>query len=185
MCRCFGAACPGQVLTFVLELLLTTLREPHNDIGVGWFTREVLDGRGKEPGWVQMTMCKYPVVRQVLTLVANVPNSSDAVQAAKDSVTQALACPLNYAESFLRQSVEMEVDADSVTREADGVSYEASDMDLSKLSEGMPKCLAKFAEILHGVYAGVYDDEMKALAGEKSPKDTLMDDSALGGVSPN
>ena len=117
-----------------------------------------------------------------MTLVANVPNSSDAVQAAKDSVTQALACPLNYAESFLRQSVDMEEDADSVTREADGVSYEASDMDLSKLSEGMPKCLAKFAEILHGVYAGEHVDELEALTGEKSPKDALMNDSTPGGV---
>ena len=113
-------------------MLLTTLHDPFNNIGAGWFTREVLDGRGKDPGWLRMTMYKYPVVRQVVTLVANVPNSSDAVQAAKDRITEVLGSPLDYAESFLRVSVEMESkeDADSVTREAVGVSYEASGLDV-------------------------------------------------------
>ena len=160
---------------------LATLREPGNGICAKWFTREILEGKGKEPGWAQLTMCKYPVARQVLGLVANVPDSSDAIKNAKSKIAGALASPLTYAQTFLKE-VDLEQDG-GVPRETTAVSYEASDVDIAKFCEDMPKCLVNFAEILHALYAGDLDDEMKALATEKSPKDTLMDDSALGSVS--
>ena len=158
---------PRQVLSFVLETWLVTLREPSNDISGKWFTREILEGKGKEPGWVQMTMCKYPVVRQVLALVANVPNSSDAIKSAKDKVTSALASPLAYVQTLLKEQVVLEEDG-GVSLAPDSVSYEASDVDLEKLCENIPKCLAKFCEILHGLHAGHFDDETKALGREAS-----------------
>ena len=180
-----AACCPLEVFGFVLEMLQTTLRDPDNDVDAKFFTREVLEGKGKTPGWVQMTMCKYPVARQVLTLVANVPNTSNTVQVSKESLMNALGSPRKYSDAFHRPSQELAeiVDADA-TPVADGLSFEPSDLDMEQLTAAMPKCFAKFAEILKGLYAGQYDEEMTALAGEKSPKDTTMDDAALSGVSP-
>ena len=48
----------------------------------------------------------------------------------------------------------------------------------------MPKCVGAFADILYNLYAGDNDEEMTALAGTKSARETLMDNDQLGGVSP-
>ena len=170
---------------FVLEMLLATLRDPRGGVDVKFFTREVLEGKAKTPGWLQMTMAKYPVARQVLTLAANVPNTSDAVKAAKESLTNALGSPRRYSEAFHRQAQPLaEGSAEMDSQTAEELTFEETEMDLEKLTANMPKCFHKFAEILKALYAGVHDEDMTALAAEKSPKDTLMDDTALGGVSP-
>ena len=161
------------------------MREPGNDVDAKFFTREVFEGPSKATGWVQLTMCKYPACRLVLSLVANVPNSSDAVQKAKGDFMGSLASPRAYSDAFHRQATSLEPVAEDLEQDLDGVCFETTDFELSKLTENMPKCLVKFAEILYGLYAGTFDDEMKALAGEKNPRETLMDEGALGGVSPN
>ena len=161
------------------------MREPGNDVDAKFFTREVFEGRGKATGWVQLAMCKYPACRLVLSLVANVPNSSDAVQKAKGDFMGSLASPRAYSDAFHRQATSLEPVAEDLEQDLDGVLFETTEFELSKLTENMPKCLVKFSEILYGLYAGTFDDEMKALAGEKNPKETLMDEGALGGVSPN
>ena len=169
----------------MLEMLLATLRDPMSGVDAKFFTREVLEGKAKTPGWLQMTMAKYPVARQVLTLVANVPNTSDAMKVGKESLTDALGCPRKYSEAFHRQAQPLaEGGAEMDSQAAEELTFEGTEMDLEKLTANMPKCFHKFAEILRGLYVGFYDEEMAALAAEKSPKDTLMDDAALGGVSP-
>ena len=167
-----------------MEMLQTTLREPRNGVDTKWFIREILEGNRKSPGWIQMTMCKYPVARQVLTLVANVPNSNEAIKRGKKTITEALGSPRIYSDAFHQQVVQLaEEGQEKQEDDGNGLSFESSDMDWERLTAGMPKCLTKFAEILVGLYGEEFDAEMKALAGEKSPKDTLMDDAELAGVS--
>ena len=169
------------MLCFVLQMLLITLRDPHNDIDSKFFTLEVLDQRNKKPGWVQMTMAKYPVVRQLLTLAANVPGTEGSpVRDAQEKIAHVMGTPMKFSSTFHVQATKGAGD----TGERVETSWEAADSDLAQVSAGLPKCFVAFMEMLHGVYAGEFDDEIKALAAEKSPKDTLQDDEALGGVSP-
>ena len=79
--------------------------------------------------------------------------------------------------------MEIECDSQEASQQQE-TAWETSDTDLAQVSAGLPKCFVSFMELLHGVYAGEYDEEMTTLAGTKSPKDTLQDDEALGGVSP-
>ena len=170
-------------------MLLTTLRDPTNDIDAKFFTTEVLEGKEKKQGWVSMTMAKYPVVRQLLALAANVPSSGGSpVKDAQEKVARIMGSPMVFSEHFHLQTLGMsEVDVvnGEVSPPADAeMSWGASDSDLAQVSAGLPKCFVSFMELLHGVYVGDFDDEATALAAEKSPKDTLQDDEALGGVSP-
>ena len=169
-----------------MQMLLLTLRDPGNDVDAKFFTREVMDGKDKKPGWVQMTMAKFPVVRQLLSLAANVPSSAGTpMHAAKAQLGDALGSPLLFSDTF-HATVAGDLDGDVLDgKTAEGpAGWSASGTDIAQLSEGMPKCLAAFAELLHDVYAGDYDEEMAALSATKSARDTLMDDDALGGVSP-
>ena len=83
-----------QVCNFVLQMLLVTLRDPGNGIGSKFFSREVLEGKDKQIGWVHMTMVKVPVVRQIINLAANVPSSPDTpMHAAKAKFIRVMSTP--------------------------------------------------------------------------------------------
>ena len=98
-----------QVLTFVLQMLLLTLRDPANGIDAKFFTREVLEGKDKTPGWVQMTMAKVPVLRQLLNLVANVPSSNGtATHDAKQKIHDTLGAPEKFCQTFHAQADKMD-----------------------------------------------------------------------------
>ena len=192
--RSFFAACPEvndthleipQVCNFVVQMLLVTLRDPGNGIGAKFFTREVLEGKEKQIGWVQMTMVKFPVVRQISNLAANVPSSPDTpMHAGKAKIVEVMASPNSFCETFFACQTEFVEGEGAACPSEDAVEWSASGAELAQITEGMPKCLVAFAELLHNVYAGDFDEEMTALAGTKCPKDALMDDEALGGVSP-
>ena len=133
-----------------------------------------------------MSMAKYPVTRQLLNLVANVPTSQGtAVHEAKETIRLKLATPLQYSETFHSQNVAVEdVEVPDGKEGEDDVVWVSSGNDLSVICEGMPKSMFAFAELLHNVYHGELDEEMTALAGLKSVKGALVDDDVLGGVSP-
>ena len=165
--------------------MLTTLRDPGNGIGAKFFTREVLEGKEKQVGWVQMTMVKYPVVRQLMNLAANVPSSPDTpMHAGKAKIVEVMASPHNFSETFFAYQAEVVEGEGVACPSEDTAGWSATGADLAQITEGMPKSLVAFAELLHSVYAGDFDEEMTALAGTKCPKEALMDDEALGGVSP-
>ena len=175
-----------QVLGFVMQMLLVTLRDPGNGIDAKFFTREVLEGKDKKPGWVQMTMAKFPVVRQLLNLAANVPSSlGTSMHSAKEKIASLMGSPAQFSETFHMQTlVDDDGDVDGGKSPEENVGWSASGTDLAQIIDGMPKCLAAFVELLHNVYGGDYDEEVTALAGLKSVRDALMDDDMLGGVSP-
>ena len=109
------------------------------------------------------------------------------MHAAKERIVQVMATPEHFSETFLAQTDLTEVvegDGAACPSAEDTVAWSASGTDIAQITDGMPKCLAAFAELLYNVYAGDFDEEMTALAGMKCPKDALMDDEALGGVSP-
>ena len=169
-------------------MLPLTLRGPANGIDAKFFTREVLEGKDKTPGWVQMTMAKFPVLRQLLNLVATVPSSNGtATHDAKQKIHDTLGAPEKFCQTFHAQEINMD---DLESQEADGgleesaLTWAASTTDLAQITEKMPKCVSVFADNLYNIFAGDYDEEMTALAGTKSARDTLMDDDQLGGVSP-
>ena len=168
-------------------MLQLTLRDPGNDIGAKFFSREVLEGKDKQIGWVHMTMVKFPVVRQIIHLAANVPSSTGTpMHAAKETIVKVMVTPTSFSETFFTQADQPHiVEGDGAACPSEHtVAWASSETDIAQITEGMPKCVAAFAELLHNVYAGDFDEEMTALAGTKCPKDTLMDDDALGGVSP-
>ena len=147
-------------------MLLVTLREPSNEVNAKFFTREVLEGKGARPGWVQMSMAKYPVTRQLLNLVANVPSSQGtAVHEAKETIRLKLATPLQYSETFHSQNVTMEdVEVPDGKEGEDDVVWVSSGNDLSVICEGMPKSMFAFAELLHNVYP------RRSLLSTRSPR---------------
>ena len=168
-------------------MLLVTLRDPGNGITAKFFSREVLEGKDRQSGWVHMTMAKFPVVRQLINLAANVPSTPDTpMHAAKERIIEVMAAPTKFSETFFAQTDQMEVvEGDGAACPSEtAIEWSASGTDLAQITHRMPKCMAAFAELLHDVYAGDFDKEMTALAGSKCPKDALMDDEALGGVSP-
>ena len=142
-------------------MMLLTLRDPANGIDAKFFTREVLEGKDKTPGWVQMTMAKFPVLRQLLNLVANVPSSNGtATHDAKQKIHDTLGAPDKFCQTFHAQKIKMD---DLESHEADGgleesaLTWAASTTDLAQITENMPKCVGAFADILYSLYAGDYD----------------------------
>ena len=150
----------------MLQLLLVTLREPSNEVNAKFFSREVLEQKGARPGWVQMSMAKYPVTRQLLNLVANVPSSQGtAVHEAKETIRLKLASPLQYSETFHSQNVAVEdVEVPDGKEGEDDVVWVSSGNDLSVICEGMPKSMFAFAELLHNVYP------RRSLLSTRSPR---------------
>ena len=72
-------------------MLLLTLRDPGSGIGPKFFTREVLEGKDKKIGWVQMSMVKLPVMRQVSNFAANAPSSPNTqLDAAKAKIVDVM-----------------------------------------------------------------------------------------------
>ena len=86
-------------------MLQLTLRDPGNDIGAKFFSREVLEGKDKQIGWVHMTMVKFPVVRQIIHLAANVPSSAGTpMHAAKETIVKVMVTPTSFSETFFTQA---------------------------------------------------------------------------------
>ena len=141
----------------MLQMLLITLRDPENGIDDRFFTREVLEGKERKIGWVSMTMAKFPLVRQLLSLAANVPSSTGtSMHDAKQKIADVMSTPVQFSKTFHAQMVDS-VEGDDVEGRSmeDGVTWSSSGTDLAQITEGMPKCLAAFAELLYNVYIGV------------------------------
>ena len=120
---------------------LLTLRDPGNGVDAKFFTREVMDGKDKKPGWVQMTMAKFPVVRQLLSLVANVPSSAGTpMHAGKAKLVEALGSPLLFSETF-HAAATGDLDGDVLDgKTSEGTAgWSASGADIAAFIEGMPK----------------------------------------------
>ena len=141
----------------MLQMLLITLRDPANGTDSRFFTREVLEGKDKKTGWVMMTMAKFPLVRQLLSLAANVPSSpGTSMHDAKKRIVDVMSTPVQFSKTFHAQTVD-EVEGDGVDDRPmeEGVAWGSSGTDLAQITEGMPRCLAAFAELLYNVYGGV------------------------------
>lgn len=106
-----------------------------------------------------MTMAKFPLVRQLLSLAANVPSSSGtAMHDAKRRIADVMSTPGQFSKTFHACTVDQDED-DGVDgkpmEEAEGIAWSSSGTDLAQITQGMPRCLAAFAEILYNVYVGV------------------------------
>ena len=148
---------PFQVLNFVLQMLLITLRDPDNGVDSRFFTREVLEGKDKKIGWVMMTMAKFPLVRQLLSLAANVPSSpGTSMQDAKEKIADVMSTPVRFSKTFHAHTTdEVNCEGEDDKPVDEFTAWGSSGTDITQLTESMPKCLSAFAELLYDVYVGV------------------------------
>lgn len=177
-----------------VALLLFVLQAMHFAMERGfappkWFTQEVIDKNkhDQSPGWFHMTVAKRTAVRHVLNLTACVP---DMDPSHAESVSRALSSFVQVHERFpaLSASVSCE-DGDTARDDAQesegpsGAPEEAVDK-FHSFCEALPKPIAKAAEVLHGLYLGVYDPDLKVLAKKDSATEALNQmDADMGDLS--
>ena len=106
--------------------------------------------------WVQMAMAKFSVVRQLLSLATNVPSSpGTSMHGAKEKIMGVMSTPVDSSRTFHAQAAEgVEGDEVDGALAEDTVAARSSGTDLAQITEGMPKCMSAFAELLYNLYLG-------------------------------
>ena len=161
------AESPEVLLEFVLGMMLLTLRT--REVTPKFFTIEVLDkGKDGSAGWVGMSCAKYATIKHLLHILACLPDD-DAMKEAKSEVSRSFENPDAFMKAF---GIELTQDADAEEQ----VCKKNNPDVLASMCESLNKTNAALFDLVHSVYIGDFDAEMKALGGAKSATERVRAD---------
>ena len=176
---------PGELMTFVLQTSLMSLRRPLLD--AGFFTLANLDNKGAErPGWMAATCVKAALLKHIQDIVETASNlaSKEVPALQKDlEVLRKLCNPSTFNETLPKQGGEDEDEegADSqMTLTLGDIVEEAGADKMTALVEPCSKAGRLFAEIVRDLWEGVYEKALKALVPERVPFEAALDPEKSG-----
>ena len=162
------AESPEVLLEFVLGVMLLSLRT--REVTPKFFTIVVLDkGKDGSAGWVGMSCAKYATIKHLLHILACLPDD-DAMKEAKSKLSSSLENPDAFMKAF-----GIETTQEAADTEEEASKKNKPDM-LASICENLNKANAALVDLVHSVYSGDFDAEMKALGGAKSPTERLRSD---------
>ena len=161
-----------EVGSWVLASMIVSLRR--QEVAPSDFTVECYSKGKSQPSFIQIACANKVIVRHCASLVDTVAEIIDAPLAAKlKAVVDDLAHPFKFHEKFPIAGVAKD-DGDDEEKEDEAPDSESKPDYLQKLQDSSsPAAVVLFAELLHKVYQGTYDEDVRLLAEVQSPEQLL------------
>ncbi len=161
----------SELGSWVLATMIVSLRR--REVDPSDFTVECYSkGRG-QPSFIQIACANRVIVSHCASLVESVVQIDAPLAAQLKVVVDDLADPFKYHEKF--PSTEGATVDDAEEKENEAPESEESKPDyLQKLQDSSsPSSVVLFAELLHKVYQGAYDEDVRLLADAQFPEQLL------------
>ena len=160
----------STIMLFVLQCMHMTLDRKLET--AKWFTLEVMEKNKHDgsAGWFGMSAAKYWMLQHIWSLTECLTSDKETIV---NTLQGAFADPVVFHARFpLTETAEKPADdePDAVDEEAcaDPAAH-ASDDPLSPLCEKLPKVGSFLADMLHSLYCGDFDADLKTLGSKPQP----------------
>ena len=161
----------AEVGSWVLASMIVSLRR--QEVAPSDFTVECYSKGKSQPSFIQIACANMVIVRHCASLVDTVAEIDAPLAAKLKAVVDDLAHPFKYHEKFPIAGVAKD-DGDDEEKEDEALDSESKPDYLQKLQDSSsPAAVVLFAELLHKVYQGTYDEDVRLLAEAQSPEQLL------------
>ena len=166
-----------EVGSWVLATMIVALRR--HEVAPSDFTVECYSKGRAQPSFIQIACANRVIVCHCMSLVESVAQIDAPLAAKLKAVVDDLENPFQYHEKFPITGV-AEVDGDDEEKQDETLDGESNPDYLQKLQDASsPVPVVLFAELLHKVYQGTYDEDVRLLAESQTPEQLLSAQTEL------